>query len=124
MDRRSAVIINKLQEELQRLRIAADNIERLLQTAKREQDQDRGENLRVNPTDRRALNYPHNHLRIFDNIGTEMLIGDTVLFLTRGSFSSTGGVVYKISRSGNRVTSRDNLGRSISRSPQNIQVQI
>ena len=76
------------------------------------------------PADRRGSDYPHNHLRIFDSEGTEILIGDTVIFLARELFTTTGVVVYKLSRSENRVTSKDNLRRAISRAPHNPRVQL
>ena len=124
MNRPTAANIEDLQEELRRLRITANNIERILQTARDQNRQEEGENLRVNPADRRGQEYPHNHPRIFDSEGTEILIGDTVTFLTRGLFTSTSGVVYKVSHTGTRVTSRDAFRRAISRAPHNLRVHL
>ena len=123
MNRPNAVNIEDLQEELLRLQITANNIERILQTTRDHNRQEEGENLRVNPADRRGQDYPHNHPRVLDSEGTEIFIGDTVTFLTRGLFTSTSGVVYKVSQSGNRVTSRDSFRRAISRAPHNLSVQ-
>ena len=123
MNRQNAVNIEDLQEELWRIRITVNNIERILQTVRNQDRQDRGEDLWVNPADRRGPDYPHNHPRVLDSEGTEILIGDTVNFLTRGLFTSTSGVVYKVSQSGNRVTSRDSFRRAISRASHNLRVQ-
>ena len=122
MNRPTAANIEDLQEELRRLRITANNIEWILQTARDQNRQEEGENIRVNPADRRGQDYQHNHPRIFDSEGTEILIGDTVTFLTRGLFTSTSGIVYKVSQSGNRVISRDSFRRAISRAPHNLRV--
>ena len=107
--------LTELREELERLRIAAYNIERIINSAQQEAT------LQINQ-DRRFHSYRHNHPIVYDNEGTEILIGDQVQFVTRGLFTSTRGVVYKISASGNRVTARDNLRRSISRAPHNLKV--
>ena len=69
---------------------------------------------------RPRVNYNEHHPVIFDAIGTEILIGDTIQFMTRGRYNSRDGIVYKISDTGSRVTARDDRGRSISRSPQNV----
>ena len=52
----------------------------------------------------------------------EILIGDSIRFLTRGRSNSREGIVYKISNNGARVTARDDRGRSISRAPRNVEV--
>ena len=105
----------ELREDLERLRIAANNIERIINNAQEETV------VQVNQ-DRRPPGYRHNHPAVYNNEGTEILIGDQVQFVTRGLFTSTRGVVYKISPSSNRVTARDNLRRSISRAPHNLKV--
>ena len=101
--------VEKLRRELHRLRVAAEHIVNLLQTTENRQD-------------RRTENYNHRHPVVRDSDGTEILIGDRVRFLTRGLFSSRTGIVYKISDSGERVTSRDDRNRPISRAPQNLKV--
>ena len=107
--------LTELREELERLRIAANNIEQIINSAQEETT------LQIN-RDRRPRGYRHNHPIVYDNEGTEILIGDQVQFVTRGLFTSTRGVVYKILASGNRVTARDNLRRSISRALHNLKV--
>ena len=102
----------ELRQELARLRIAADNIERLLTT----QATDRQNN------NRRGEDYPYTHPVVRDAMGTEILVGDRVSFLTRGTTNSNQGRVYKISSNGRRVTARDEQERPISRAPNIIQV--
>ena len=94
----NAVDIEELRQELNRLRIAANNIERLITAAEDREEQ---------PGDRRPRDYPHTHPVVRDRDGREIIIGDQVTFLTRGLFSSESGTVYKISSSGARVTARD-----------------
>ena len=102
--------IDELRRELHRLRVAAEHIVNLLQNT-----EDR--------RNRRTDQYIHFHPVVRDRDGTEILIGDRVRFLTRGLYSSRTGVVYKISRNGERVTSRDERNLSISRAPYNLQIQ-
>jgi len=109
MNERDQNDIEELRRELQRLRLAAENIVNLLQTAEDRQN-------------RRTPQYVHQHPVVRDRDGTEILIGDTVLFLSRGLFASRSGVVYKISSNGERVTSRDDRNRPISRAPYNLRV--
>ena len=94
----NAVDIEELRQELNRLRIAANNIERLITAAEDREEQ---------PEDQRPRDYPHTHPVVRDRDGREIIIGDQVTFLTRGLFSSESGTVYKISSSGARVTARD-----------------
>ena len=67
MDRQNAVNINRLQEELQRLWIAVDNIEQIIQAAEDRDRPERGDGLQIDPGNRRGQHYPHNHPRIFDS---------------------------------------------------------
>ena len=115
---KNEVNIRVLQQELNRLRLAADNIERIINTAQRQEEQDIPEAER----NRRPTNYRHNHPVVRDRDGIEILIGDQVEFLTRGNYSSTRGVVYKIAGNGSRVTARDQSRQPISRAPRNIRV--
>ena len=111
--------IDELRQELERLRLAADNIERLINAAAEQEER---------PTDqpqvlsRRTEDYRHTHPVVRDHLGVEILIGDQVEFVTRGLFSSTRGTVYKIATSGTRITARDQFRRSISRAPHNVRV--
>ena len=102
--------IDELRRELHRLRVAAEHIVNLLQNTEDRQN-------------RRTNQYTHSHPVVRDRDGTEILIGDRVLFLTRGLYSSRTGIVYKISQNGERVTSRDERDRSISRAPYNLRIQ-
>ena len=101
--------VEELRRELYRLRVAAERIVNLLQTTEARRD-------------RRTENYIHPHPVVRDRDGTEILVGDRVLFLTRGLYSSRSGTVYKISRNGERVTSRDDRNRSKSSAPYNVKV--
>ena len=111
--------IDELRQELESLRLAAVNIERLI-TAVAEQ----GERPTNQPQEqnRRTEDYRHTHPVVRDHLGVEILIGDQVEFVTRGLFSSTRGTVYKIATSGIRITARDQFRRSISRAPHNVRV--
>lgn len=71
--------IAELREELDRLRIAADNIERIINDAQEE-------TITVQANrDRRPRGYRHTHPVVHDTEGVEILIGDQVQFVTRGS---------------------------------------
>ena len=62
--------IEELRTELDRLILAADNIERLINAAQEE--------IVIEETnrDRRPWNYRHTHPVVYDNEGVEILIGD------------------------------------------------
>ena len=133
---RDRLSIEELRTELERLQLAARNIKRLIHHAE-EQEQGQ-EQIQANPAEagsrqgdvildidinRRAdLNYTENHPVVYDWSDTEILIGDTVRFLTRGRYDSWTGIVYKISSNRARITARDERGRSISRAPHNVEV--
>ena len=106
--------IRELREELDRLRLAANNIERLLNIVE--------QNIEAEPINRRPATYPFTHPVVRDIDGREILIGDRVEFVTRGAYSSTSGTVYKVTPSGTRVTVRDHLRRPISRAPHNLRI--
>ena len=124
--------IEDLRIELERLQLAARNIERLIHQTEEDQEQ-RHQQEQANPAEagnrhrnfvieeefnrRPRINYNEDH-----PIGTEIIIGDTIRFMTRGRYDSREGIVYKISDTGARVTARDDSGRSISRAPQNVLV--
>ena len=110
--------IEQLRQELNRLRLEADNIERLLTAAQVQREVHN----QPEEEDRRPPIYRHTHPVVRDREGVEILIGDQVEFITRGLFTSTRGVVYKIVDSGSRVTARDQFRRSISRAPHNVRV--
>ena len=120
MNRENEVNIEDLRLELNRLRIAADNIERLITAA--QEDRPRPEEEPKAPVDRRPLHYQYTHPVVRDREGVKIIIRDQVQFITRGLFTSSVGTVYKISDNGSRVTARDHLYRSISRAPRNVRV--
>ena len=111
----NAVDIDELRLELNRLRIAADNIERLITVAEEREEQER-------PESRRPRNYSHTHPVVRDRDGRDIIIGDQVIFLTHGLFSSDRGTVYKVLDSGARITAHDQYRRSISRAPLNLHI--
>ena len=129
--------IEDLRIELERLQLAARNIERLIHQAEEDQEQQHQQE-QANPAEagnrhrtfvieeefnrRPRINYNEDHPVVFNSIGSEILIGDTIRFMTRGRYNSREGIVYKISDNGARVTARDDRGRSISRAPQNVLV--
>ena len=55
---------------------------------------------------------------VLDRDGSQINIGDTVIFLTKGKFNTTKGTVTKINEY--RVTAKDRKGTSISRAPHNL----
>ena len=127
----------QLRIELERLQLAARNIERLIHQAEEDQEQQHQQE-QANPAEagnrhrtfvieeefnrRPRINYNEDHPVVFNSIGSEILIGDTIRFMTRGRYNSREGIVYKIPDNGARVTARDDRGRSISRAPRNVLV--
>ena len=57
---------------------------------------------------------------VTDTDGNIINIGDTVIFLTKGKFNSSKGIVTKINEF--RVTAKDQRGRAISRAPHNLRL--
>ena len=111
--------IEDIRRELNRLRIIASNLERILDNVEAEPEP---EPQRQELESRRPPQYIHRHQVVRDIDGVEILIGDTVQFVTRGLYNTTTGIVYKFSASGSRVTARDPRGRPISRAPHNLRV--
>ena len=131
-EQNAASNIEELHTELERLRIVTRNIENILDQA---QQNKVGENPQERPIppeqgkdpaneDRRPQGYLHDHPVVRDCNGVEILIGDIVIFATRGLFTSNREIIYKVSESGTRITARDNLCRSISCAPHNVIVQL
>ena len=99
------------------MRIITSNLERILEIVEAEAELQRQE------TDtRRPPQYVHQHPVVRDIDGVEILIGNTVHFVSRGLYNTTYGIMYKFSASRNRVVSRDSRGRPISRAPHNLRV--
>ena len=66
--------------------------------------------------------YGSRSIGVYDRDGTPILIGDDVIFLTKGLHSSKKSVVFKISSKKARVTSKDKDNKSICRAPNNLRV--
>ena len=109
--------IEEVRRELNRLRIITNNLEHILENVEAEPQPQREET-------RRPPQYVHQHPVVRDIDGVEILIGDTVTFLSRGLYNTTTGIVYRFSASGSRVTARDSRGRLISRAPHNLRVAL
>ena len=107
--------IEQVRRELNRLMIITNNLERILDNVEANPEPQREET-------RRPPQYVHQHPVARDIDGVEILIGDTVTFVSRGLYNTTTGIVYCFSASGNRVTSRDSRGRPITRAPHNLRV--
>ena len=107
--------IEEVRRELNRLRIITNNLERILDNVEADPAPQREET-------RRTAQYVHQHPVVRDIDGVEILIGDTVTFVSRGLYNTTSGIVYRFSASGSRVTARDPRGRPISRAPHNLRV--
>ena len=111
----SARDIEQVRRELNRLRIITNNLERILDNVEANPEPQREET-------RRPPQYVHQHPVVRDIEGVEILIGDTVTFVSRGLYNTTSGVIYSFSASGNRVTSRDSRRRLITRATHNLRV--
>ena len=109
--------IEDIRRELNQLRIITSNLERILENVEAEAEPQRQER-----ETRRPLQYVHQHPVVRDIDRVEILIGDTVHFVSRGLYNTTSGIVCKFSPSGSRVISRDSRGRPISRAPHNLRV--
>ena len=103
--------------KLNRLRIITSNLEHILENVEAEAEP-QGQEAEA----RRPSQYVHQHPVVRDIDGVEILIGDTVHFVSRGLYNTTSGIMYKFSASRNRVASKDSRGMPISRAPQNLRV--
>ena len=113
--------IEDIRRELNRLRIIASNLERILENVEAEPELE-PEPQRQEVESRRSPQYVHRHPVVRDIDGVEILIGDIVQFVSRGLYNTTSGIVYKFSASGSKVATRDSRGRPISRAPHNLRV--
>jgi hypothetical protein len=55
---------------------------------------------------------------IKDKDGNQIRIGNKIVFLTKGKYNSTEGIVTRVNQS--RVTAKDDRGNFISRAPHNV----
>ena len=101
--------------ELNRLRIITNNLERILDNVEANPEPQREET-------RRPPHYVHQHPVVRDIDRVEILIGDTVTFLSRGLYNTTSWIVYRFLASGNRVTARHSCGRPITCAPHNLRI--
>ena len=106
MNRRDA--IEELQQELQRLTLASTNIRRAIESLERNPD----------------LNIPPivDNQSATDREGRVINIGDKVVFLTKGKFRSTEGIVIRFSKNKEFVFAEDIDGREIPRAPHNVRI--
>ena len=108
--------IQELTDQLRNIRLATESIEQAIHRLQEENERDDD---RTQPATERGL--PTNPpTRDRDN--QPIHYNDEVIFLTRGLYNSTTGRVYRVARSGNTVTARDDRGRSISRQPRNVRI--
>ena len=124
MSRRS--IIDDLRLELKKLNIASRNIEKtvlLLEEKEKEQPQEQQQQQQQQRKDKAPTNRcPTPDLRPRDRDGVEIRIGDRVLFLTKGVYSSTEGIVNRFSRNSVKVFALDCEGVEVPRAPRNVRV--
>ena len=109
MSRRST--IEDLRVELDKIHIASRRIERIIlqleeEEEQRRQQQQQQQKQRKTPKNKDQLP----GLRPKDRDGEEICVGDRVLFLTTGIYSSTEGVVVRLSKNLTNVFALDNDG--------------
>ena len=83
---------------MNRLRIITSNLERILHNVEA-----KPEPIRQEIEIRRPPHYVHQYPVVRDIDRVEIIIGDTVNFVSRGLYNTTSGIVYKFSASRNRV---------------------
>ena len=121
MSRRS--IIDDLRLELEKLNIASRNIEKTILLLEEEEEKQRQQQQQQ----QRKVKAPKNRvplpdLRPRDRDGVEICIGDRVLFLTKGVYSSTEGIVNRFSQNFVKVFALDCDGFEVPRAPRNVRV--
>ena len=104
--------VEDIQEQINNLRITTDRLEEQLARLTEREEQTR-------PTRQRG---PESRPRVFDRDGRLIHIGDVVIFLTPGRYTSTQGTVYRVARSGTTVTARDSRDVAITRAPSNVRI--
>ena len=115
--------ITHLQQELDRLEIAAHNI-RLIILDLKQQGYASEEDFSPDTSDRKDS--PPKPLPkipfVQDRYGTTIKLGNRVAFLTKGRIPATHGRVDRFSRNGERVYAKDSNGKEIARAPENLRV--
>ena len=106
MNRRDA--IEELRQELQKLTLASTNICLAIESL------ERNPNLDIPPI---VDNQPAT-----DREGRVINNGDKVVFLTKGKFRSTEGIVSRFSKNKERVFAVDIDGEEIPRAPRNVRI--
>jgi len=118
MSRRSN--IEDLRVELNKLVVVSRRIEKaILQLEEEEQQQQRQQQQKVKAPKNKD---PLPDLRPKDRDGVEICIGDHVLFLTKGAYSSTEGVVVRFSKNLTNVFALDRNGIEVPRALRNVRV--
>ena len=108
MDRSRA--IEELRRELDRLTIASEKVRGAIATLESEHETSSSATA---STRKIAL----------DRYDSPIAIGDRVVFLTKGKFPSTEGIVSRFSKNRERVFATDSEGREIPRAPRNVRVK-
>ena len=122
MSRRSN--IEDLRVELNKLVVVSRRIEKaILQLEEEEQQQQRQQQRQQQQKVKAPKNKdPLPDLRPKDRDGVEIFIGDHVLFLTKGAYSSTEGVVVRFSKNLTNVFALDRNGIEVPRALRNVRV--
>ena len=125
MSRRS--IIDDLRLELKKLNIASRNIEKTILLLEEKEKKQPQQQQQQQQQQQRKVKAPKNRvplpdLRPRDRDGVEICIGDRVLFLTKGVYSSTEGIVNRFSQNFVKVFALDCDGFEVPRAPRNVRV--
>ena len=100
--------LNELNNTLRRLKIDVRNTERQIADINRRKELERVNNNNANPH------------KTQDKYGKVFHIGDVVEFLTKGAYTTTHGIVIRITQY--RVTALDNRDNRIVRAPHNLKI--
>ena len=110
-----AATIENLRRQLTKLEVATNIIRRSIQDLENERE--------ISPAQPRPTIAPTRPApQVKDRNGNNILIGSRILFLTKGKYNSTAGVVTRFSRNNTRVFAKDIDGVEIPRAPRNVKV--
>ena len=113
--------IEDLRVELNKLVVVSRRIEKtILQLEEEEQQQQQQQQQKKVKAPKNKDPLPD--LRPKDRDGVEICIGDHVLFLTKGAYSSTEGVVVRFSKNLTNVFALDRNGIEVPRALRNVRV--
>ena len=117
MSRRDS--IESLQQELERLSLASNNIKRTILRLERQEQEQVFSSAPAHPSSQQV---PPRKDRPTDRDGHPINVGARVTFLTRGRFRSTEGTVTRFSRNSERFFAQDDNGNEIPRAPRNVRI--